>query len=83
MSYANTKGREVLRAARSVAERGHAARDATSTPPRDATPPQRKSGSFSSLSRASSSFSSLLRASSSFTRGGSTKGTEEASGSRS
>ena len=83
MSYANTKGREVLRAARSVAERGYVARDATSTPPRDATPPQRRSGSFSSLSRASSSFSSLLRASSSFTRRGSTKGTEEASGSRS
>ena len=80
MSFANSKGREVLRAARSVSERGYVARDATSTAPRDATAPQRKSGRFSSLVRSSSS--SLLR-SSSFSRRGSTKGTEAASGSHS
>ena len=78
MSFANNKGREVLRAARSVSERGYVARDAAQTPTREAMAPQRKSGRFSSLVRSSSS--SLLR-SSSFSRRGSTKGTEAASGS--
>jgi len=74
------KGREVLRAARSVSERGYVARDATSTPPGGVTTPQRKSGRFSTLVRSSSS--SLLR-SSSFSRQGWTKGTDAAPGSRS